>query len=433
MKAHILGQLLLQLSFLSIGFGQEYCQPGRFDQQDYFSTNEISVETNVYYGSNFNQFGIYSHLYMDIYYPSLGYDDLEYRPLIVFLPGGGFQTAEKEYFTTEAMAFAKKGFVCATIDYRSGWASNGTNANCNGDSISLIKATYRANQDFRAAVRFLLHEYGHYGIDTNYVFALGSSAGGITGYMGHFMNQGDYESYYPTLGLPFQLGELDNATNSYNAKFNLKAYVGLWGAIPSTSFITEANTIPMIMFHGGADHIVPFNSGPMYGCNKYYQLHGSAIIAKKLREYDECFELNFQTGGGHHVYNLDYRIIRITDFIRSVLCEECEQNVIVDKIIKDVSAIDQLESFEFFADVQSLDYELNIYPNPTIDYVHLESTFTGKSKYALFDLRGNLISMDYFDSYEHIDLTFLNQGTYLIQFFNEEGIIYAQEKIVKVD
>ena len=69
--------------------------------------------------------------------------------------------------------FAKRGFVTATIDYRLGIENQKT-------EVDYANALYRAQQDGRAAIRFLKKHATQYCIDTNKVFLTGSSSGSKT-------------------------------------------------------------------------------------------------------------------------------------------------------------------------------------------------------------------------------------------------------------
>ncbi|MDB9806208.1 alpha/beta hydrolase fold domain-containing protein, partial [Crocinitomicaceae bacterium] len=68
-------------------------------------------------------------------------------------------------------SFARKGFVTASIGYRKGFNPL--------SQSSAVRAVYRGTQDARAAIRYLKEFATTYGIDTNYTFVGGSSAGGF--------------------------------------------------------------------------------------------------------------------------------------------------------------------------------------------------------------------------------------------------------------
>ena len=109
------------------------------------------------------------NLFLDIVAPAG--DTLEKRPLVLHQFGGGFLIGwrTKPVIPQMAEMYAKRGFVFATIDYRLGFNPL--------DGQSAERAVYRASQDLRAALRFLVDNADLYGIDTSAIFLTRTSAG----------------------------------------------------------------------------------------------------------------------------------------------------------------------------------------------------------------------------------------------------------------
>lgn len=83
------------------------------------------------------------------------------KPAIIYFPGGGFTTAERDKFIEMRMALAKAGYVVAAAEYRP------------------IPDTFPAPVlDAKAAVRYLRQHASDYGIDPGRIGVLGDSAGG---------------------------------------------------------------------------------------------------------------------------------------------------------------------------------------------------------------------------------------------------------------
>ncbi len=83
------------------------------------------------------------------------------KPAIIYFPGGGFTTAERDKFIEIRMALAKAGYVVAAAEYRT------------------IPDTFPAPVlDAKAAIRYLRQHATDYGIDTGRIGVLGDSAGG---------------------------------------------------------------------------------------------------------------------------------------------------------------------------------------------------------------------------------------------------------------
>lgn len=85
------------------------------------------------------------------------------KPLVVYLPGGGFSSATKEQTLNLRTFVAESGYVVASIQYRTA-----TNGAVYTDGIA----------DAKSAIRFLRANADEYGIDPARVAVWGQSAGG---------------------------------------------------------------------------------------------------------------------------------------------------------------------------------------------------------------------------------------------------------------
>ena len=112
----------------------------------------VKVERNLEYARVGD-----SALLLDIYRPETSGGPL---PLIVWVHGGGWSGGSKQY--TQAVLFADKGYVVASIDYR----------------LTGV-ATFPAQiEDCRAAIRWLRANAAKYDIDPKRIGVWGGSAGG---------------------------------------------------------------------------------------------------------------------------------------------------------------------------------------------------------------------------------------------------------------
>ena len=149
-------------------------------------------------------------LKMDIYQP-VG-DTLKRRPLLLLIHGGAFIIGDKDTETMTATAnyFAERGYVVAAINYRLGYVF------VPGGYVYLERCMYRAVQDARAALRYLVHHASELGIDPAYIFIAGNSAGGFTALNTAFMEQREvFESVSGNIiFLRDDLGCLDCSGNS---------------------------------------------------------------------------------------------------------------------------------------------------------------------------------------------------------------------------
>lgn len=82
-------------------------------------------------------------------------------------------------------------------------------------------------------------------------------------------------------------------------------------------------------------------------------------------------------------------------------------------------------------ETKSTDTELQIYPNPTIDYVQLR-THDSAASYVLTNLIGKTIQQaSIVDGQAIIDLTAHYKGIYIIKIYNDENERITTRKIIK--
>jgi predicted esterase len=241
-------------------------------------------------------------LELDLYQP-IG-DTLKKRPLIVLIHGGAFVIGDKDSETMVSMAeyFAKRGFVAASINYRIGYMF------LPGGYSYLERCMYRAVQDARAAIRYLVHHAPEYGIDPSYIFVAGNSAGGFTALKTAFMEQ--HEAFASASGNSFllreDLGCLDCSGNTYKTKFKISGVINMWGALTDTALISKKENIPVLSFHGDADQIVPpnhqypfANVGTEFSSFFSQKTHGSVMIDRRMKNLSLISKLVLFPGADH--------------------------------------------------------------------------------------------------------------------------------------
>ncbi|HWJ64283.1 MAG TPA: carboxylesterase family protein [Acidimicrobiales bacterium] len=171
-------------------------------------------------------------LTLDLYQPTG--DKVAKRPAIVWVHGGGFKNGDKESpeIVDQANAFARRGYVNVSIDYR-------LTKGCAPFTDECIKGIEMAYHDAQAAVRFLRANADTYRIDTARIAVAGSSAGGITAYNVAYGSEKPGSS-----GNPGQSSKV-------------AAAVSLSGASLTTT--VNPGEPPSLNFHGDADQVVPLS------------------------------------------------------------------------------------------------------------------------------------------------------------------------------
>lgn len=137
----------------------------------------VLVSTGIVYSAA--QDGTPNSLQLDLYRPTP--DDVTARPAVVLVHGGGFVSGSKTNGTmvTLARAYARRGFVAASINYRLLGQLGGSCGD--GEDLEACRtAALAAQHDAQAAIRFLRANAATYGIDPTRMGIQGGSAGGAT-------------------------------------------------------------------------------------------------------------------------------------------------------------------------------------------------------------------------------------------------------------
>ena len=224
----------------------------RFKDEVFSSIDSVN---NIQYGEATNIKGNKEKLLLDVITPPKE-DSLKYRPLLIFIHGGGFQNNSKNgsYSSMVCNSFAKRGYVTATIDYRLGVEKSGVDAEGKKDKTNgdYANALYRAQQDGKAAIRFFRKHAEEYGIDTSQIFITGSSAGSKTCLAIAYMNENE---------IPADVNQKKWGTiegNSGNDGYSSKVHgvMNAWGAMIDYKWIQKGE-VPLFNTAGTEDKTVP--------------------------------------------------------------------------------------------------------------------------------------------------------------------------------
>ena len=242
------------LIFLST-YVYSQCQ-NRYQSEIFSSVSVTTVNYSDVFFDNFHK--------MDIY--TADGDTATNRPLIIFHHGGSYYQGTKENpgavdFCT---AFAKRGYVCVSANYRLVSLLDLISFLTNHDEQ--YEEVLKATNDMKSAVRFFKKDFtngNNYGIDTNAIFVGGISSGGITAIHTAYI---DDISDLPTSPINVQaiansLGGLDGdaGNNGYSSKVN--GIINFAGGIQQLSWIDDQDE-PIFSAQGDDDLIVNYNCGP---------------------------------------------------------------------------------------------------------------------------------------------------------------------------
>ncbi len=313
---------LVVILFISItALSQKYCISGRFTKTDYFKDSSITFLNKVVYGSAIDWQGKLKEVDMSVFMPKNNVDSLKKRPLILFIHGGSFNGGSKTSFHNLARLLARQGFVTVSINYRLGWIID-----FGRTDTSFNEDYYRAVQDSKAAIRFLVHNAAEYGIDTSEIFLCGGSAGAITILTDAFYTQKIWDTYFPWLHK--KLGATDSSTNKLLEHYSIKGLVSMWGQIRDTTLITSqiAKRIPILLCHGTADRVVAYvKSDTAHYPKLLNPAYGSYLIAQRYKHLGACYQLNTKINGGHgEDFSDNFLAEKIGSFCKSILCSNCK-------------------------------------------------------------------------------------------------------------
>ena len=229
----------------------------------------------------------------DLYQPILRQaqdDSLEARPLVIWMHGGGFKFGSKKIkgIRVWSKSFARRGYVCAAINYRLSKKKPLRNFN------ALADACYDAVQDVTKAIQYFKRNASIYRIDTSKIILAGNSAGAIIAL---------HAAYSSNAGLRAvsKKGDTSFQSISYNPS-GIAAVINFWGALFDTAFL-QNTSVPIVSVHGTKDRIVPYNDNGS-------SLYGSEIIHRRAMLLRIPNSLKAYIGYGHELQKHFIPILR---------------------------------------------------------------------------------------------------------------------------
>jgi len=220
----------------------ETLDPDLYVPANRFTT--VNVTSGVKFADVTNYQGIPTSLYLDVYEPSG--DATLGRPVIIWIHGGGFRLDSyrtQGYIVDYCNRFAKRGYVCVSIDYRLRAAADMPT------QASEFPAMQDAARDANAAISWIKANATLYNIDPNLIFIAGGSAGGRTAQTVCQFDGPDPTAIYPP--------ENQYISTPWN-KTGLVANATLWGGLEPEMRgwvypYLQSTDIPTVLVHGDAD------------------------------------------------------------------------------------------------------------------------------------------------------------------------------------
>jgi dipeptidyl aminopeptidase/acylaminoacyl peptidase len=208
------------------------------------------------------------------------------KPVVLFAFGGGFKGGERDnpVFIPFFQTLVQNGYTVVSTDYRTGLKGiDGSKMATLADfSSALQQAITMAVEDFLDATGFIIRNSDDWRINPAQIIACGSSAGAVT------VLQAEYEL----------------CNHELLKGFNYAGIVSFAGAICSKGAPQWKNKpCPMMLFHGNADRIVPFNKAMLGDMG----LWGSNVICAELKEKEVPHYFYMVEGADHEMSNVPMR------------------------------------------------------------------------------------------------------------------------------
>lgn len=369
---------------------------------------------------NLPPYNSFQTLLADVYEPC---DDTETaRPLLIAIHGGAFAAGNKADLAPFCTEMAKRGYVVASISYRLAMTQNILCWNAEVDEIKFTRAFYRAMQDAKAAVRYFRANAAQYRIDPDNIFVAGHSAGAFTALgVGYLTDEADrplatfQQSYCGSwLGQPVctDLGDIEGEGGNPGVSSAVQGVVSLAGAVPALGYLSGPGDPPLLLVHGTADDVVPYQSGcvlqslgPLF--NTCISVFGSAAIHAYADSIGMDVELLTLTppGGGHGFTNAEFDTIYM-HLSRFMCCRmggsDC-QLVSVRAEPKTPVAVE-------------------VFPNPAGERITLHIREAGLWDIVLFDMPGRPLQRHALGSGSHeLDLSSRPAGMYVLRVQGRDG------------
>lgn len=281
----------------------------------------VTQDADVRYATARRFSGNEDTLAMNVWYPLN--DNATARPLVVWVHGGGFTGGSRNEMNARCELWAKRGYVAATVSYRLGfYGPPPLDPPFSYDTAEVIRACYRAVQDSRTALKYLVINAARYKIDTSRVVVGGTSAGAITALHVAFVDPSDVLPValdsiadvvrgFDRIKRP-SLGSLSGASYLNTPLPSIKAVVNIFGALTDLQLLNGSAFVPVYSYHQRADPVVPCSRAkglwglPFDVSANYNYLYGSCALTSEFTSRGIAasqFETWIYEGANHAIHD----------------------------------------------------------------------------------------------------------------------------------
>lgn len=412
--------------------------------------SSVTVQKDVIYGRNVPYASNdTTDLKCDIYMPSG--DNATNRPVIILLHAGSFLppasipkpglgTKEDSCIVHLCKAFARKGYVTISADYRVGW--NPLASTQEERTRTIMSAVFRGVQDLKALVRYLNRYATTLGIDPTRIAAGGSNSGAYLGLHSAHFNKPAELSYPKFLGSNNQplidtvaLGNFEGNSGNPGYPSNHRVTISLGGAIGDT-MLMEAGEPPVIAMHGTVDN-TPYMTGVVIvnvTGQPVIEVHGGHDLIRRNHNLgnQSIFLPDFASDNPfpalYPFYGKGFEPYGIYDDSTPAGIDSASKylDTVITFLTPRLYKVMDIAAVSNEKPQNILKAMTKIYPNPANNYVtvSIEEVLPKIQTISIQDLTGRIVYQENCDCHTtRIDVSQLPKGLYLITLQNREASI----------
>lgn len=235
-------------------------------------------------------------------------------PLVIYVHGGGFSNGNRGGGHKMAKFLIKENIAVASISYT--LSMKDKSFGCDGILSEKVKAIQIAANQLWMSTVFFAENQEKFNIDTSKIFIAGSSAGAETVLHAAFWNREMMKLYETQLPDSFKYAGVISGA----------------GAIMDLNLVTRETLIPVMMFHGDKDPVVPYATASHHYCppnsSGWLMFFGSLSIYDHIVDLGGTVSLLTYINGTHKIAGAHFYQDQqpVHDFIDQVILGESFQN-----------------------------------------------------------------------------------------------------------